>query len=206
MSKKRLCTKRKKTLHFFKIVAMVQGVFAEKWCEISPFLLFLDKKQLKKDYVVGGKNVTFFQNYPSGTGSFCWKLVWNLTFCSFFREKTAKKRLYTKRKKTLHFFKLVALVQGVFAENWSEISPFVLFLDKKQLKKDCILGGKNVSFFQNCASGTGGFCWKMVWNLTFSSFFGQKTTKKRLCTRRKKNVTFFQNYRSGTGVFCWKLV
>ena len=27
---------------------MVQGVFAEKWCQISPFLLFLDKTQLKK--------------------------------------------------------------------------------------------------------------------------------------------------------------
>ena len=79
-------------------------------------------------------------------------------FVRFLDKRTAKKRLCTRRKKTLHFFKIVALVQGVFAENWSEISPFVLFLDKKTAKKDYVLGGKNVTFFQNCRSGTGGFC------------------------------------------------
>ena len=31
--------------------------------------------------------------------------------------------------------RIVVLVNGVFAENWSEISRFVLFLDKKTSKK-----------------------------------------------------------------------
>ena len=51
------------------------------------------------------------------------------------------------RKKTLHFFKIVALVQGVFAENWSQISPSVLFLDKKKLKKDYVTGEKKTLHF-----------------------------------------------------------
>ena len=101
------------------------------------------------------KNVTFFQNCRSGTGGFCWKLVWSLTFCSF--------------------------------------------LDKKQLKKDYVLGAKNVTFFQKCRSGTGGFCWKLVWNLTFCSFLDKKQLKKFYVLGGKKNVTFFQSYRFGIG-------
>ena len=61
-------------------------------------------------------------------------------------------------KKRYIFSKLSVWYKGFLLINWSEISPFVPFLDKKQLKKDYVLGAKNVTFFQNCRSGTGGFC------------------------------------------------
>ena len=64
-------------------------------------------------------------------------------------------------EKTLHFFKLVALVQGVFAEKWSEISPFVLFLDKKQLKKDYVLGTKKRYIFSKLSFWYRGFLLKI---------------------------------------------
>ena len=35
----------------------------------------------------------------------------------------------------LHFFKMIALAQGVFAENWSEISPFVPRIKNVTFKK-----------------------------------------------------------------------
>ena len=43
-------------------------------------------------------------------------------------------------QKNLTFFQNCRSGTGVFAENWSEISHFVLFLDKKQLKKDYVPG------------------------------------------------------------------
>ena len=91
------------------------------------------------------------------------------------------------------------MVQGVFAEKWCEISPFLLFLDKKQLKKDYVVGGKNVTFFQNYRSGRGSFAENCSEISPF--FFRQKQLKKDYAVGGK-NVAFFQNYRSGTGSFC----
>ena len=75
------------------------------------------------------------------------------------------------RKKTLHFFKIVALVQGVFAENWSEISPFGLFLDKKQQKNDYVLGGKKRYIFSNLSPWYRGFFLNVCLKSQLFSFF-----------------------------------
>ena len=114
-----------KTLHFFKIIALVQGVFAENWSEISPFALFLDKKTAKKRLCTRRKKTLhFFKIVALVQGVFAENWSEISPFVLFLDKKTAKKRLCTRRKKTLHFFKIVALVQGVFAENWYAISPF----------------------------------------------------------------------------------
>ena len=42
-----------------KVVAVVYGVFAHILSEISPFVLFFDKKQQNKDDVPRIKSVTF---------------------------------------------------------------------------------------------------------------------------------------------------
>merc|ERR1712030_192666 len=121
-AKKRLCTRHKKALHFFKTVVLVQGVFAENWSEVSPFVLFLDKKQLKKDYVLGTKKRYIFSKLSFWYRGFLLKIGLKSHLLFFFRQKTAKKRLCTRHKKAFLFFKTVVLIQGVFAENWSEIS------------------------------------------------------------------------------------
>ena len=52
--------------------------------------------------------------------------------------------------KTSHFVKIVIVFYGVFAQILSEISPFVLILDKKQQNKDDEPRIKNVTFCENC--------------------------------------------------------
>ena len=60
-------------------------------------------------------------------------------------------------KKMFSFeIKIVSNVQGVFPKVLSKISAFV-FLVKKQPKKECLPGRKNVTFCQNFRSGTGDF-------------------------------------------------
>ena len=46
----------------------------------------------------------------------------------------------------------------VFTPFPSEISPFVLFFDKKQQNKDDVPGIKNVTFCENCVCIIWGFC------------------------------------------------
>ena len=81
------------------------------------------------------KNVTFCKNCAPGTGGFFPKLVWNLIFCPFFEQKSTQKGHQPIRKKTLHFVKIIVLVQGGFAGIWSEISVFAQFFGKKSTKK-----------------------------------------------------------------------
>ena len=39
-------------------------------------------------------------------------------------------------ERTLYFVKIGAVIEGLFVQTMSEISPFVLFSDKKQQNKD----------------------------------------------------------------------
>ena len=61
----------------------------------------------------------------------------------------------------LHFKKKVTLLYGLFAQILSEISPFVLILDKKQQNKDDVPRIKNVTFCENCPCVIWGF-WSNV--------------------------------------------
>ena len=144
---------RKKTLHFFKIVVLVQGVFAENSSEISPFVLFLDKKQLKKEYVLGRKKRYFFSKLSLWYRGVLLKIGLN-PFVLFLDKKQLKKDYVLVVKKRYIFSKLSFWYRGFLLK----IGPKSHLLFFFRLKKDYVLGGQKRSFFQNCRSDTGGFC------------------------------------------------
>ena len=100
-------------VHFVKIVALVQWVYLESLSKILPIDLFWDKKIPKKDYVPGGKNITFYRNCRGGTEGFPEILSKILGF--YLDKKQVKRSVYQVESKVT-FVKIVALVQEVYPE------------------------------------------------------------------------------------------
>ena len=95
-------------------------------------------------------------------------------------------------KKPLRFMKIVVILWAVFSGILSKISPFALFLVRKQLKKHDVPCKKTVTFCENCRFFAGGFFWNSAWNLTFCPIFCQKTTKKTRCTLQKNRYVLWK--------------
>ena len=60
--------------------------------------------------------------------------------------------------KFLYNFLKLPIIFNLFSIVYEIVAYFLYLKNKKQLKKYYVLDGKNVTFFQNCRSGTEGFC------------------------------------------------
>ena len=117
--------------------------FPWNWSEISRVVLFLHKKTSQKQddpiikhrYVL--KNLSFYYI------GFSLKIGLKSHVLFFFDQKLVKSTRCTWHKIPLRFMKMVVLLYWLFPENWSEISRFVLFLDKKRSKKQDVSIIKN---------------------------------------------------------------
>ena len=74
--------------------------------------------------------------------------------------------------------KIVVLLYGLFPENCSEISRFVLFVDKETSKNQDVPIIKNRYVCKNSRSIIRVFCWTSAWNHTFCSFFIKNRLKQ----------------------------
>ena len=92
------------------------------------------------------------------------------------------KKYYTRIDKLLGFVKFFHLIQVILPEILFTLSPFVIFLDEKQLKNGCALFKQKLEYFV-----------KVVGLIQCEGFL-------QFC--QKSDVTFCQNCRSGIlGVF-----
>ena len=70
----------------------------------------------------------------------------------YFLSKNNEKNTMYPSKKPLRFVKIVVFLRAVTSEIVHEISPFVFFFVKKQLKNHDIPCKKTVTVYENCRS------------------------------------------------------
>ena len=117
---------------------------------------FFYKKTTKKTWCTFQKNRYVLWNLSFYYNGFSLNLS-EISRLPFFCQKNNYKNTMYSADKLLRFVKIVVFLLVVFLEILSEISPFALFLIKKQLKKHDVPCKKTVTFYETCRSIIRGF-------------------------------------------------
>ena len=121
----------KKTLHFVKIIVLVQGGFAGIWSEISVFAQFFGKKSTQKwRHTIRQRRCNLLKR-SSWYREFFLYFILKSIFFPIFPQNQLNRTTY-HNKKTIDFVKIVVLVKVFFPGNWFDFFVFTYFLYKNQ--------------------------------------------------------------------------